>query len=94
MTTVTKMIEALLLDATLSNQAIVDAVIKQFPEAKTTTKSVASVASVMRRFGVAVPKRTVDSPNERVAELEAQVARLEMMLNDLEAYLELTEIAA
>ena len=84
MTTVTKMIEALLQsEVRYSNQQIVDLVKEKFPEAKTTTKSVSSAASTMRRFGVDVAKREHANPSERIRELEAEVADLKAQLAEL-----------
>lgn len=93
--TVTKMIETLLLDPSkFSNQQIVDKVLDQFPEAKTTTKSVASVASTMRRFGLDVAKRDHESPNERIKELEEEVRQLKLRIEEYEELLNPTEKAA
>jgi len=60
----------LLKTSDLSNQEIVERVKAQFPEAKTTTKSVASVASVARKYDVDIAKRPASSPNEKIKELE------------------------
>jgi hypothetical protein len=44
--------------------AIVDRLVAEFPEAKTTVRSVASVAAVLRKKGVGVPTlRKVKSSN-------------------------------
>ena len=45
------------MDENLGYAAIVDQVVAEFPDAKTTTRSVASVAAVMRKKGVDVPVR-------------------------------------
>ncbi len=44
-----RMVEDLVLNTTLSYKAIVDEVLKEYPDAKTTNRSVASVACVLRR---------------------------------------------
>lgn len=92
--TVTKLIEALLTGETrYSHSEIVQLVKAQFPEAKTSTKSVASTASVMRRFGIKVEKSIPANPTERINELlakiddlEGQVLRLTCELDDVEKY--------
>lgn len=50
-------IESLLKDTTMSYKDIVATVRAEFPDANTTTKSVASVACTMRKKGVPVPLR-------------------------------------
>lgn len=55
--TISRLTEKLLMDENLGYVAIVDQVMAEFPEAKTTTRSVASVAAVMRKKGVDVPMR-------------------------------------
>lgn len=55
--TIGDMVADLLMDPTLDYITIVRKVIERYPSAKTTTRSVASVASVMRRNGQDVPKR-------------------------------------
>lgn len=45
-------------DAAPSYDLIVEAVLREFPEAKTTRRSVASVACALRRAGVNVPMRS------------------------------------
>ena len=55
--TISRLTEKLLMDETLGYAAIVDQVVAEFPGAKTTKRSVASVAAVMRRRGVEVPMR-------------------------------------
>lgn len=72
--TIGELIIDLLKSSNLSNQEIVDKVKAQFPDAKTTTKSVASVASVARKYGVDVAKRPAASPSAKIAELEAELA--------------------
>ncbi len=78
--TINDMILDLLKSTNLSNQEIADKIVAANPNAKTTAKSVASVASVARRFGVDVPKREHSNPSEKIAELEAKVADLERQL--------------
>lgn len=55
--TISRLTEKLLMDENLGYAAIVDQVVAEFPDAKTTTRSVASVAAVMRKKGVDVPMR-------------------------------------
>lgn len=55
--TISRHTEKLLMDENLGYAAIVDQVVAEFPGAKTTTRSVASVAAVMRKKGVDVPMR-------------------------------------
>lgn len=52
-----RMVEDLVKNTSLSYQAIVDQVREAYPDAQTSTKSVASVACVMRKKGVQVPYR-------------------------------------
>ena len=52
-----KMVEELLADASLGYLAIVEQVVAAFPTAKTTQRSIASVAADMRRRGLEVPMR-------------------------------------
>ncbi len=52
-----KMVEELLADASLGYLAIVERVVAAFPTAKTTQRSIASVAADMRRRGLEVPMR-------------------------------------
>lgn len=53
-----KLVESLLLDAEgFDYPAIVEMVAGEFPDAKTSTRSVASVAAALRRKGVEVPMR-------------------------------------
>lgn len=85
--TVTNLIQELLMDSTLTNKDIARKVLIQFPSAKTTEKSVASVASVARRFGVAIPKRTnINSADTiLIEELQAKVIELEMIIAEMNA---------
>ncbi|MDE4175084.1 hypothetical protein PXK01_13045 [Phaeobacter sp. PT47_59] len=55
--TISRLTEKLLMDENLGYAAIVDQIVAEFPGAKTTTRSVASVAAVMRKKGVDVPMR-------------------------------------
>lgn len=55
--TISRLTEKLLMDENLGYAAIVDQVVAEFPGAKTTTRSVASVAAVMRKKGADVPMR-------------------------------------
>lgn len=55
--TISRLTEKLLMDENLGYSAIVDQVVAEFPDAKTTTRSVASVAAVMRKKGMDVPMR-------------------------------------
>lgn len=50
-------VEALVRDTTMSYADIVSTVREEFPYANTSTKSVASVACVMRKKGINVPLR-------------------------------------
>ncbi len=52
-----RMVEGLVRDTTMSYADIVAAVREQHPHAQTSTKSVASVACVMRKKGIHVPLR-------------------------------------
>lgn len=52
-----RMVEDLVKTTTLNYKDIVAKVKAEFPEAKTSTKSVASVACVMRKKGIHVPLR-------------------------------------
>ena len=79
----------LLQNSDLSNQQIADKVLEEFPNAKTSAKSVASVASVARRFGVAVPKRpTVNNTEELKQMLELAEAEIERLKAQIEELLE------
>ena len=51
------LVRELLMDATLGYDAIVDRVVAEFPDAKTSVRSVASVAAVLRKKGTDVPMR-------------------------------------
>ncbi|SFC59546.1 hypothetical protein [Tropicimonas isoalkanivorans] len=51
------LVQKLLLEPDLGYREIVDRVVAEFPEAKTSTRSVASVAAVLRKKGVEVPRR-------------------------------------
>lgn len=55
--TISRLTEKLLMDETLGYAAIVEQVVAEFPNAKTNTRSVASVAAVLRKRGTRVPKR-------------------------------------
>ena len=55
--TISALVKRLLMDETLDYQEIVDQVLAEFPAAKTTARSVASVAAIMRKKGVEVPLR-------------------------------------
>ncbi len=55
--TIGSLVQELLMDPDLGYLAIVDRVVAEFPEAKTSTRSVASVAAVLRKEGVEVPRR-------------------------------------
>lgn len=52
-----RMVEQLVRDTTMSYTDIVAKVREEFPSANTSTKSVASVACVMRKKGINVPLR-------------------------------------
>lgn len=53
----TRLVESLLMDAELSYLDIINAVLKDFPKANTSARSIASVAAGMRRKGIEVPMR-------------------------------------
>jgi len=55
--TISRLTEKLLMDENLGYAAIVDQVVAKFPGAKTTARSVASVAAVLRRKGVDIAWR-------------------------------------
>ena len=55
--TIGSLVQELLMDETLAYTAIVDQVMAEFPDAKTSVRSVASVAAVLRKNGVDVPMR-------------------------------------
>ena len=55
--TIGSLVQELLMDPDLGYLAIVNRVVAQFPDAKTSVRSVASVAAVLRKKGVDVPMR-------------------------------------
>ncbi|MBN2906352.1 MAG: hypothetical protein JXJ18_06575 [Rhodobacteraceae bacterium] len=55
--TIGSLVQELLMDPDLGYQEIVDRVVAEFPGAKTSVRSVASVAAVLRKKGVDVPIR-------------------------------------
>jgi hypothetical protein len=55
--TIGSLVQELLMDPDLGYLAIVDRVVAEFPDAKTSVRSVASVAAVLRKKGVDVPIR-------------------------------------
>lgn len=55
--TIGSLVQELLMDEALAYTAIVDRVMADFPDAKTTVRSVASVAAVLRKKGSDVPMR-------------------------------------
>lgn len=55
--TIGSLVQELLMDGALDYLAIVDRVVAKFPDAKTSVRSVASVAAVLRKKGVDVPLR-------------------------------------
>lgn len=55
--TIGSLVQELLMDEALDYTSIVDRVMAEFPDAKTSVRSVASVAATMRRRGVEVPMR-------------------------------------
>jgi hypothetical protein len=56
-----RMVEELLRDASLNYFQIVERIVAAFPDARTSRRSVASVAADLRRRGVDVPKRNVST---------------------------------
>lgn len=78
--TIGELILDLLKTTDLSNQEIVDKVKSQFPEAKTTTKSVASVASVARKYGQTIAKRPTVNPSEELNQLRRENRVLKYLL--------------
>jgi hypothetical protein len=78
--TINELIIDLLKSSDLGNQAIADKVLQQFPNAKTTAKSVASVASVARKYGVDIKKRPTTSPTDEVNKLKREVKVLKYLL--------------
>lgn len=55
--TIGSLVQELLMDPDLGYVTIVDRVVAEFPDAKTSVRSVASVAAVLRKKGVEVPMR-------------------------------------
>ncbi|KHQ53607.1 hypothetical protein [Mameliella alba] len=55
--TIGSLVQELLMDEALGYEAIVDQVMAEFPDAKTSVRSVASVAAVLRKKGADVPMR-------------------------------------
>lgn len=55
--TIGSLVQELLMDEALAYSAIVDRVLAEFPDAKTSVRSAASVAAVLRKKGVDVPMR-------------------------------------
>ncbi len=55
--TIGMLVQELLMDPDLDYLAIVDRVVAEFPDAKTSVRSVASVAATMRKLGADVPMR-------------------------------------
>ena len=55
--TIGSLVQELLIDPDLGYPAIVDRVVAEFPDAKTSVRSVASVAAVLRKKGVDVTMR-------------------------------------
>lgn len=55
--TIGSLVQELLMDPDLGYLVIVDRVVAEFPDAKTSVRSVASVAATMRKRGVEVPMR-------------------------------------
>lgn len=55
--TIGALVQELLMDEALGYEAIVDRVVAEFPDAKTSVRSVASVAATLRKRGVEVPMR-------------------------------------
>ncbi|RYH00687.1 hypothetical protein EU805_17130 [Salipiger sp. IMCC34102] len=63
--TIGSMVQELLIDPDLGYTAIVDRVMTDFPDAKTSVRSVASVAAVLRKKGVNIPiRRKVKSSDQ------------------------------
>jgi hypothetical protein len=78
--TIGELITDLLKTTDLSNQEIVERVKSQFPDAKTTAKSVASVASVARKYGVNIAKRPTVKPTEELEALRRELAYTQRQL--------------
>lgn len=55
--TIGSLVQALLMDPDLGYEAIVKQVVAEFPDAKTSVRSIASVAANLRKRGVGVPMR-------------------------------------
>lgn len=55
--TIGSLVQELLMDPDLGYHAILDRVMAEFPDAKTSVRSVASVAAVLRKNGIDVPMR-------------------------------------
>ena len=55
--TIGSLVQELLMDEALGYEAIVEGVVAEFPDAKTSVRSVASVAAVLRKKGADVPMR-------------------------------------
>ncbi|GAA5071270.1 hypothetical protein N0B44_13260 [Roseibacterium beibuensis] len=55
--TIGSLVQELLMDPDLRYLAIVDRVVAEFPDAKTSVRSVASIAAVLRKNGIDVPMR-------------------------------------
>lgn len=55
--TIGALVQELLMDEALGYEAIVDRVVAEFPDAKTSVRSVASVATTLRKRGADVPMR-------------------------------------
>ena len=60
--TIGSVVTDLLMDATLSYDAIVDLIHAQFKGANTSARSIASVAARLRKTGIAVPSRRKAKP--------------------------------
>jgi len=78
--TINDLIIDLLKSSDLGNQEIANKVKAQFPDAKTTAKSVASVASVARKYGVDIAKRPSVKPTEELEALRREVKVLKYLL--------------
>ena len=64
--TISRLTEKLLMNENFGYAEIVDRVMAEFPDARTTTRSVASVAAVLRKNGTPVPKRRTKKPQREV----------------------------
>lgn len=67
----TRLVESLLMDPALSYLDIINAVLKEFPKANTSARSIASVAAGMRRKNIAVPMRRPAKKEPAAAPAEA-----------------------